>query len=133
MDPMLSPSLSAAARFVFLGGQERFELSTNGLIGRYALVQDDAVDETFLAERPHHALGNSVRLWTTARAEHTTLDSDRVLGPHSYATCGQVGFEGRFEYTAIGTVTNLASRLCAEAKGGRCSSANESSSWSKIG
>jgi class 3 adenylate cyclase/AmiR/NasT family two-component response regulator len=35
-----------------------------------------------------------------------------------YATCGQVGFEGRFEYTAIGNVTNLASRLCGEAKGG---------------
>ena len=36
-----------------------------------------------------------------------------------YATCGQIGFEGRFEYTAIGTVTNLAARLCAEAKGGQ--------------
>ena len=36
-----------------------------------------------------------------------------------YATCGQIGFEGRFEYTAIGTVTNLASRLCGEAKGGQ--------------
>lgn len=36
-----------------------------------------------------------------------------------YATCGQVGFEGRYEYTAIGTVTNLAARLCAEAKGGQ--------------
>jgi adenylate cyclase len=36
-----------------------------------------------------------------------------------YATCGQIGFEGRFEYTAIGTVTNLASRLCSEAKGGQ--------------
>jgi class 3 adenylate cyclase len=33
-----------------------------------------------------------------------------------YATCGQIGFEGRFDYTAIGTVTNLAARLCAEAK-----------------
>ena len=36
-----------------------------------------------------------------------------------YATCGQVGFEGRYEYTAIGTVTNLAARLCSEAKGGQ--------------
>ena len=36
-----------------------------------------------------------------------------------YATCGQVGFEGRYEYAAIGTVTNLASRLCSEAKGGQ--------------
>jgi class 3 adenylate cyclase len=36
-----------------------------------------------------------------------------------YATCGQIGFEGRFEYTAIGTVTNLAARLCGEAQGGQ--------------
>ncbi len=36
-----------------------------------------------------------------------------------YATCGQVGFEGRYEYAAIGTVTNLASRICSEAKGGQ--------------
>ncbi len=36
-----------------------------------------------------------------------------------YATCGQVGFEGRYEYTAIGTVTNLAARLCDEAEGGQ--------------
>jgi len=36
-----------------------------------------------------------------------------------FATCGQVGFEGRYEYAAIGTVTNLAQRLCAEAKGGQ--------------
>jgi adenylate cyclase len=36
-----------------------------------------------------------------------------------YATCGQVGFEGRYEYAAIGTVTNLAARLCGEAKGGQ--------------
>ena len=35
-----------------------------------------------------------------------------------YATCGQIGFEGRFEYTAIGTVVNLAARLCGEAQGG---------------
>jgi class 3 adenylate cyclase/HAMP domain-containing protein len=33
-----------------------------------------------------------------------------------YATLGQVGFEHRLEYAAIGSVTNLASRLCGEAK-----------------
>jgi len=35
-----------------------------------------------------------------------------------YATLGAIGFEGRWDYAAIGGVTNLAARLCAEAKGG---------------
>lgn len=36
-----------------------------------------------------------------------------------YATCGEVGFEGRSDYAAIGSVTNLASRLADEATGGQ--------------
>ena len=36
-----------------------------------------------------------------------------------YATIGAVGFEGRWDYGAIGTVTNVAARLCAEAKPGQ--------------
>jgi len=36
-----------------------------------------------------------------------------------YATIGSIGFEGRLDYGAIGTVTNLAARLCAEAQGGQ--------------
>jgi len=36
-----------------------------------------------------------------------------------YATLGRIGFEERVDYTAIGTVTNLAARLCAEAKDGQ--------------
>jgi class 3 adenylate cyclase/CheY-like chemotaxis protein len=36
-----------------------------------------------------------------------------------YATIGAIGFEGRWDYAAIGTVTNLAFRLCAEARGGQ--------------
>ncbi len=36
-----------------------------------------------------------------------------------YATLGQIGFEGRFHYGAIGTVLNLASRLCDAAEAGQ--------------
>jgi adenylate cyclase len=36
-----------------------------------------------------------------------------------YATLGVIGFEGRWDYGAIGTVTNLAARLCGEARGGQ--------------
>jgi len=36
-----------------------------------------------------------------------------------YATIGAIGFEGRMDYGAIGSVTNLASRLCAEARPGQ--------------
>jgi class 3 adenylate cyclase len=36
-----------------------------------------------------------------------------------YATLGKIGFGGQFNYGAVGKVTNLAARLCAEAKGGQ--------------
>jgi class 3 adenylate cyclase len=36
-----------------------------------------------------------------------------------YATIGAIGFEGRWDYGAIGTVTNVAARLCGEAKPGQ--------------
>ena len=32
-----------------------------------------------------------------------------------HATLGRIGYTGRFDYAAIGSVTNLAARLCAEA------------------
>jgi adenylate cyclase len=44
------------------------------------------------------------------------LGSGIALG---YATCGEVGFEGRSDYAAIGAVTNLASRLADEASAGQ--------------
>jgi adenylate cyclase len=49
-------------------------------------------------------------------------DYDLGLGigiAQGYATIGAIGFEGRLDYGAIGTVTNLAARLCAEAKDGQ--------------
>ena len=36
-----------------------------------------------------------------------------------YATIGMIGFEGRLDYGVIGTVTNLAARLCGEAMAGQ--------------
>ena len=50
------------------------------------------------------------------------LDHDLGFGigiAHGFATLGTIGFEGRFDYAAIGTVSNVASRLCDEAKPGQ--------------
>jgi class 3 adenylate cyclase/AmiR/NasT family two-component response regulator len=38
---------------------------------------------------------------------------------NGFATLGTIGFEGRFDYAAVGTVANIASRLCDEAKPGQ--------------
>ena len=38
---------------------------------------------------------------------------------HGDATLGRIGFEGRFDYSAIGSVVNLAARLCGEARDGQ--------------
>ncbi|MBX9844316.1 MAG: response regulator [Xanthobacteraceae bacterium] len=38
---------------------------------------------------------------------------------HGYATLGTIGFEGRFDYAAIGPVSNVASRLCDAAQPGQ--------------
>jgi adenylate cyclase len=47
-------------------------------------------------------------------------DLDLGIGiAQGYATLGAIGFEGRWEYSCIGSVANLAARLCAEAKGGQ--------------
>jgi len=44
-------------------------------------------------------------------------DLDFGIGTaQGYATIGAIGFEGRMDYGAIGTVTNMAARLCGEAK-----------------
>ena len=59
--------------------------------------------------------GNRIEAWRLR---------DRELGfgvgiAQGYATLGQIGFADRSDYTAIGTVCNLAARLCAEAKDGQ--------------
>jgi len=52
------------------------------------------------------------RQWSTAGHE-LALGVGIAQG---YATLGRIGFEGRYDYAAIGSVTNLAARLCSEAR-----------------
>ncbi|MEO5710394.1 MAG: response regulator [Nocardioidaceae bacterium] len=69
--------------------------------------------------------GSAVRLALEVREEvraaadrWNDLGHDLALGTgiaQGFATLGRIGFEGRFDYAAIGSVTNLAARLCAEA------------------
>ena len=50
----------------------------------------------------------------TRRIESVTTDDLRAVA-QGYASLGQIGFSERSEYTAIGTVCNVAARLCGEA------------------
>jgi class 3 adenylate cyclase len=55
-------------------------------------------------------------------AKWRTLGFDLGLGigiAQGYATIGAIGFEGRWDYGAVGSVTNLAFRLCSEARAGQ--------------
>ena len=55
-----------------------------------------------------------------ARWRRRGYDLDLGIGiAKGFATIGAIGFEGRWDYGAIGTVTNLAARLCGEAKPGQ--------------
>jgi adenylate cyclase len=64
-------------------------------------------------------LALEVRGQLQAAAERwSDLGHELALGTgiaQGFATLGRIGFEGRFDYAAIGSVTNLAARLCAEA------------------
>lgn len=67
----------------------------------------------------HMALEMRVRV-KELRKEWLKKGYDLDLGiglAAGYATLGNIGFEGRMDYGAIGNVTNLAARLCGEAKG----------------
>jgi class 3 adenylate cyclase len=55
----------------------------------------------------------------TVRWKKRGVDLGLGIGvAQGFATVGAIGFEGRLDYGAIGTVTNLAARLCQHAKGG---------------
>ena len=76
---------------------------------------DPALRAVRLAVEMREAVASLARSWT-ARGHEIGFGVGIAQG---YATLGQIGFEGRSDYTAMGTVTNLAARLCAEAKDGQ--------------
>ena len=76
---------------------------------------DPALRAVRLAVDMREAVNSLARSWT-ARGHEIGFGVGIAQG---YATLGPIGFEGRFDYTAIGTVTNVAARLCAEAKDGQ--------------
>jgi class 3 adenylate cyclase len=99
----------------------------NGTLERYAgdgvmvvfndpvPVENPALQAVLMALELREAIGTLTGKWR--RFGH---DIGFGIGiAHGYATLGTIGFEGRFDYAAIGTVSNVASRLCDEAKPGQ--------------
>jgi DNA-binding response OmpR family regulator len=111
-----------------------FHSTIGGLVGRFdatvGFLEGDGVQLFFNdpIEVPDAAL-RAVQLGCALRDEMADLTPswqkrgyDLGFGAgiaFGYATCGEVGFEGRSDYAAIGAVTNLASRLADEAASGQ--------------
>jgi class 3 adenylate cyclase len=79
------------------------------------LVENPALQAVLMALDMRTAIGALIEKWRD-------LGHDLGFGigiAHGFATLGTIGFEGRRDYAAIGTVSNVASRLCDEAKPGQ--------------
>jgi class 3 adenylate cyclase len=78
-------------------------------------VENPALQAVLMALDMRTAIGALIDKWCD-------LGHDLGFGigiAHGFATLGTIGFEGRRDYAAIGTVSNVASRLCDEAKPGQ--------------
>jgi len=78
-------------------------------------VENPALQAVLMALDMRAAIGSLIKKWRD-------LGHDLGFGigiAHGFATLGTIGFEGRRDYAAIGTVSNVASRLCDEAKPGQ--------------
>jgi class 3 adenylate cyclase/regulator of replication initiation timing len=99
----------------------------NGTLERYAgdgvmvvfndpmPIENPTLQAVLMALDMRGAIGTLIERWR--RLGH---DIGFGIGiAHGFATLGTIGFEGRFDYAAIGTVSNVASRLCDEAQPGQ--------------
>jgi class 3 adenylate cyclase/putative methionine-R-sulfoxide reductase with GAF domain len=78
-------------------------------------VENPALRAVLMALEMRAAIGGLIEKWRD-------LGHDLGFGigiAHGFATLGTIGFEGRRDYAAIGTVSNVASRLCDEARPGQ--------------
>jgi adenylate cyclase len=99
----------------------------NGTLERYAgdgvmvvfndpvPVENPALQAVLMALELREVIGALTATWS--RLGHEIGFGIGIA--HGFATLGTIGFEGRFDYAAIGTVSNVASRLCDEAKPGQ--------------
>jgi class 3 adenylate cyclase len=99
----------------------------NGTLERYAgdgvmvvfndpvPLENPALQAVLMALELRNALGALTQTWS--RLGHEIGFGIGIA--HGFATLGTIGYEGRFDYAAIGTVSNVASRLCDEAKPGQ--------------
>jgi adenylate cyclase len=99
--------------FRFEGTLERFTGDGLMVVFNDPLPCDDA---GLRAIRMAVAMRTRVRDLAESWARHGHDLGFGIGVAQGYATLGRIGFEGRDEYTALGTVVNLAARLCAAAK-----------------
>jgi len=79
------------------------------------VVDNPAERAVRMAMEMHQSFANLSAIW-----KKRGYDLNMGIGiAQGYATLGIIGFEGRSDYGAIGIVTNLAARLCSEAKAGQ--------------
>jgi class 3 adenylate cyclase len=78
-------------------------------------VENSALQAVMMALELRDGLGVLTQTWS--RLGHEIGYGIGIA--HGFATLGTIGYEGRFDYAAIGTVSNVASRLCDEAKPGQ--------------
>ena len=115
---LLSEYHSAIGKIIFTYGGTLERFAGDGVMAIFndpVPMPKPALQAVQMALDMRSAIGALIEKWRW-------LGHDLGFGigiAHGFATLGTIGFEGRFDYAAIGTVSNVASRLCDEAKPGQ--------------